>query len=87
MINRTHPIIRTFDEIFTKGWDSNSKKEATAYINTLTSFEFIVGITSLYRLLHPGACITQKLQCRSVDIIKAYQEVQSCVLKHASGGR
>ena len=87
IINGTHPSINTFYEIFTKGWDSNSKKEAAAYINALTSFEFIVGITSLYRLLHPGACITQKLQCRSVDIIKAYQEVQSCVLKHASGGR
>ena len=80
MINRTHPIIRTFDEIFTKGWDSNSKKEATAYINTLTSFEFIVGIKSLYRLLHPVASITQKLLGRTIDIAKAYQEVQSCIL-------
>ena len=80
MINRTHPIINTFDEIFTKGWDSNSKKEATAYINTFTSFEFIVGITSLYRLLHPLASITQKLLGRTIDIVKVYQEVQSCVL-------
>ena len=80
MINRTHPIINTFDEIFTKGWDSNSKKEATAYINTLTSFEFIVGITSLYRLLHPLASITQKLLGRTIDIVKVYQEVQSCVI-------
>ena len=59
IINGTHPSINTFDEIFTKGWDSNSKKESTAYINDLTSFEFIVGITSLYRLLHPAATITQ----------------------------
>ena len=36
IINETHPSINTFDEIFTKGWDSNSKKEATAYINALT---------------------------------------------------
>ena len=49
IINGTYPSINTFDEIVTKGWDSNSKKEATAYI--------IVAITSLYRLLHPVASI------------------------------
>ena len=81
IINRTHPSIDTFDEVFTKGWDSNSKKEATAYINALTSFDFIVGITSLCRLLHPVASITQKLQGRTIDIVKAYQEVQSCILE------
>ena len=51
-MNGTHPSINMFDEIFTKEWDSNSKKEATAYVNALTSFEFIVGITSLYSLLN-----------------------------------
>ena len=64
-----------FDEIFTKGWDSNSRKEATAYINALTSFEFTVGITSFYRLLHPVASTTQKLQDRTIDTVKTYQEV------------
>ena len=53
IFNGKHPSINTFDEIFTKVWDSNSEKEAMAYINALTNFEFIVGITSLYRLLHP----------------------------------
>ena len=80
IINGTLPSINTFDEIFTKGWGSNSKKEATAYINALTSFEFIVGITSLYRLLHPVSSITQKLQGGTIDMVKAYQEVQSCIL-------
>ena len=75
IINGTHPSIKTFDEIFTKGWDSNSKKEAAAYINALTSFGFIVGLTSLCRLLHPVASITKKLQGRTVDIVKAYQKV------------
>ena len=72
IINGTHPSINTFDEVFTKGWDSNSKKEATAYI--------IVGIPSLYRPQHPVASITQKLQVRTIDIVKEYQEVQSCIL-------
>ena len=67
-MNGTHPSINMFDEIFTKEWDSNSKKEATAYVNALTSFEFIVGITSLYRLLNPVASITQKLEGRTIDI-------------------
>ena len=74
IISRTHPSINTFDEIFTKGWDSNSKKEAIAYINAFTWFEFIVG------LLHPVASITQVLQGHTIDIVKAYQEVQSCIL-------
>ena len=42
--------------------------------------KIIVGITSLYRLLHLVASITQKLQDRTIDIVKAYQEVQSCIL-------
>ena len=35
IINGRHPTINTFGEVFIKGWDSNSKKEATAYINSL----------------------------------------------------
>ena len=80
IINGTHPSINTFDKIFTKGQDSSSKKEATAYINALTSFEFIVGIKSLFRLLPPVANITKMLQGRTIDIVKAYQEVQSCLV-------
>ena len=80
IINGTLPSINTFDEIFTRGWGSNSKKGATAYIDALTSFEFIVGIASLYRLLHPVFSITQKLQGGTIDMVKAYQEVQSCIL-------
>ena len=86
IINGTHSSINTFDEVFTKGWDSSSKKEATAYINALISFGLIVGITSSYRLLHPVTSITQKHQGRTIDIVKAYQEFQSCVL-YASGAR
>ena len=79
IFNGKHPSINTFDEIFTKVWDSNSEKEAMAYINALTNFEFIVGITSLYRLLHLVTSKKQKLQGRTIDIVKAYQEVQSCI--------
>ena len=80
IFNGKHPSINTFDEIFTKVWDSNSEKEAMAYINALTNFEFIVSITSLYRLLHLVTNKKQKLQGRTIDIVKAYQEVQSYIL-------
>ena len=36
--------------------------------------------TSLYRLLYPVASITQQLPGRTTDIIKACQDVQSCIL-------
>ena len=80
IVNGTNRSINMFDEVFTKGWDSNSRKEATTYINSLTSFEFIVGITSFYRLLYPVASTTQKLQDGTIDTTKTYQEVQSCIL-------
>ena len=43
------------------------------------NFKFLIGLVSLYRLLHPLVAITQNLQGRSVDIIKAYNRVESCI--------
>ena len=37
-------------------------------------------LKTLYRLLHPVASITQKLQARIIDIVKTYQEIQSSIL-------
>ena len=68
IINETHPSINTFDEIVTKGWDSNSKRSNGLYHSWIHIF------------LHPVASITQKLQGCTIDIVKAYQEVQSCIL-------
>ena len=50
-----------------------------AYINAFTIFEFIVGITSLCKLLYPAASITQKLQGRTIHFVKAHRQVQSCI--------
>ena len=36
-------------------------------------------MTVLYRLLHPVAGIMQKLQGRTIDVIGAYQNVNTCV--------
>ena len=39
----------------------------------------MIGLVSLYQLLHPLVGITQNLQGRSIDVIKAYNEVESCI--------
>ena len=39
----------------------------------------MIGLVLLYRLLHPLVGITQYLQGRSNDIIKAYNQVESCI--------
>jgi len=80
----THPEIDTFDRMFTEGWDPKNKKDAESYLHAVTKFQFIIGLVSLYRLLHPLAGTTQRLQGRSIDVVKAYNEVQSCIddLKH-----
>ena len=79
IINGTHPEFHTFEKHYTNGWDVHSKREATNHLNALTKFEFIISIISLYRLLHPIAGLTKKLQGRSIDVIEAYANASSCV--------
>ena len=74
VINGTHTELDEFEEIYIKGWDARSKLEATQFLNSLTKFEF-----ALYRLLHPVAGITQKLQGRTINVIDAYQNVNTCI--------
>ena len=80
VINSTHPQLNTFKMDYTDGWSSDCKKEATSYLKALSEFEFITEIVSLYRLLHPLAEITQKLQGRTIDVVAAYTQVESCIL-------
>ena len=47
-------------------------------LKVVTSFEFI-SLIALYRLLHPLAGITNRLQGRGVDIIEAYDDVSSVI--------
>ena len=79
VINGTHTELDEFEEIYIKGWDAKSKVEATQFLNSLTKFEFVIGMIALYRLLHPVAGITQKLQGRTIDVIDAYQNVNTCI--------
>ena len=79
IINGTHTELDKFEEIYIKGWDAKSKVEATQFLNSLTKFEFVIGMIALYRLLQPVAGTTQKLQGRTINVIDAYQNVNTCI--------
>ena len=51
--------------------------EARGLLNAVTSYVF--SLIGLYRLLHPLAGITNRLQGRGVDIIEAYDDVSSVI--------
>ena len=55
---------------YTEGWDYKTKREARAFLNAVTSYDF--SVIGLYRLLHPLAGITNRLQGGGVDITEAY---------------
>ena len=74
-----HTELDEFEEIYTKGWDAKSKVEATQFLNSLTKFEFVIGMIALRRLLHPVAGIAQKLQGLTIGVIDAYQNVNTCI--------
>ena len=43
----------------------------------LTKFDFVIGVVSLYSLLHLFSGITIKLQGRTKGILKAYEDVEN----------
>ena len=77
--NGTHTKLDEFEEIYIKRWDAKSKVGATQFLNSLTKFEFVIGMIALYRLLHPVAGITQKLQERTIDVIDAHHNDNTCI--------
>ena len=79
VINGTHPERNDFNNIYTDGWDPKTKQDTTSNLHAVTKFEFIIGLVSLYRLLHPLVGITQTLQGSSIDVVKAYNHVQSSI--------
>ena len=75
VINGTHPERNDFNNIYTDGWDPKTKQDTTSYLHAVAKFEFIIGLVSLYRLLHLLVGITQTLQGSSIDVVKAYNHV------------
>ena len=70
----------SFEKKYTEGWNYKTKWEATSLLNAVTSFEFIISLIGLYKLLHPLAGVTNCLhQGHDIDIIEAYDDVSSVV--------
>ena len=79
VMNGTHAVINQLDETYLKGWSAKDKQEASSYLHALTNFNFIIGLISLYYAMHAFTEITKKLQGRSIDVVKAFNEVESVV--------
>ena len=79
VMNGMHADINQLDKMYSKGWSTKDKQEASSYLHALSNFNFIIGLISLYRLMHPFTGITKKLQGRSIDVVKAFNEVESVV--------
>lgn len=56
-------------------WDTDNKSAATSLLNSITDFDYVVVFLTMYQFLSHLSGITVKLQSRSLDIIKAHQEV------------
>lgn len=65
-------------------WDRESKDTATSLVNGITEFDFLVGFLTVYQFLSHLGGVTVKLQSRSLDIIKAYQEIDDIKSLYAS---
>ena len=79
VMNRTYAVINQLDETYSKGWSAKDKREASSYLHALSNFNFIIGLILLYYSMHPYTGITKKLQGRSIDVVKAFNEVESVV--------
>ena len=86
IINASSPKLFDYLDEYTKGWSSQAKREATPHLKALTDFSFIhvVGIITMYHLLHSLHGNTVMLQGWNLDFVHAYQEVVSTPgdLKH-----
>ena len=64
------------DEYQDATWDRKSKDDAVTLLASLATFVFIVSFLVLYEFLSHLSGAIVKLQGQSIDIIKAYQEVE-----------
>ena len=76
VMNETQTDINQLDETYSKRWSTEDKQEASSYLYALFNLNFIIGLILLYCLMHPFTGITQKLQGRSIDVVKAFNELE-----------
>ena len=77
----THERLNEFSTEQTEGWSGEDKRNANDFMHCLSRFDFIIGMVSLYFLLHPIHGTTQKLQGRSQDILQAYIDIDEVMSK------
>ena len=79
VMNGTHADINQLDETYSKGWSAKDKQKTSSYLHALSNFNFIIALISLFHLMHPSAGITKKLQGKSIDVVHAFNEMESVV--------
>ena len=79
VMNETHADVNQLDETYSKRWSTKDKQEASSYLHALFNLNFIIGLIFLYCLMHPFTGITSKLQGRSIDVVKVFNELELAV--------
>ena len=64
-------------ELFQDGWDPSSRARASAILNAICSFNFIITFLVVYKMLSHLSGITVKLQGSTTDIRQAFSEIES----------
>ena len=64
-------------ELFQDGWDPSSRARASANLNAICSFNFIITFLVVYKMLRHLSEITDKLQGSTIDILQAFSEIAS----------
>ena len=77
IINGTCEDIHQYPDTLISGWEPAAKNDATSHLHALCNFGTIIAIVSIYRLLHPLAIITRCLQGKTVDLIKAFRDIEA----------
>ena len=77
IINGTCEDIHQYPDALISGWEPAAKNDTTSHLHALCSFGTIIAIVSIYRLLHPLAMITKCLQGKTVDLIKAFRDIEA----------
>ena len=57
-------------------WDMESKNTANSLLHGVTEFQYLVIFLTAYQFLSHLSGITVKLQSSTLDIIKAFQEIE-----------
>ena len=64
-------------ELFPDGWDPSSRVRASAILNAICSFNFIITFLVVYKMLSHLSGITVKLQGSTIDILQALSKIDS----------